>query len=130
MNALEYNQKLIGFESTSNLTNAPVADYVEMTIQRLGFTIERIEYDDPRGVRKVNIIAKRGEGTGGMAYFAHTDVVPADDWNAGGSGPFVPAVRDGKLYGRGSCDMKGSLACMLGPLRAWSASARSSSSAS
>lgn len=48
-----------------------------------------------------------------MAYFGHTDVVPADDWKFAEHGPFQPTVKDGRLYGRGSCDMKGSVACAL-----------------
>jgi acetylornithine deacetylase len=46
-----------------------------------------------------------------LAYFGHTDVVPADPWFTSEHGPFQPTVRDGRLYGRGSCDMKGSISC-------------------
>ncbi|MEE3283188.1 MAG: M20 family metallopeptidase [Planctomycetota bacterium] len=113
MDALEYNQNLVSFESTSNLTNAPVSDYCEEVLSGLGFAIERIEYDDPYGVRKVSIVAKKGEGTGGMAYFGHTDVVPADPWHTDDHGPFEPTIVGDLLYGRGSCDMKGSIACMF-----------------
>ena len=66
MDALEYNQRLVSFESTSNLSNAPVSDYCEEVLSGLGFAIERIEYDDPYGVRKVSVLGKKGEGTGGM----------------------------------------------------------------
>lgn len=48
-----------------------------------------------------------------MAYFGHTDVVPADPWFFPEHGPFTPTVKEGRLYGRGSCDMKGSISCML-----------------
>ena len=48
-----------------------------------------------------------------MAYFGHTDVVPADSWFSSEHGPFEPTVRGDKLYGRGSCDMKGSIGAML-----------------
>jgi len=113
MTALDYVQKLVAFESTSRYSNLPIAEHVEQTLNRLGFEIERIEYDDANGVRKANIIGKKGAGTGGLAYFGHTDVVPADPWYFTDHGPFEPTVKDGKLYGRGSCDMKGSVACML-----------------
>lgn len=112
MNALQYAQDLVAFPSVSRDSNLPVSDYVQEVLQRLGFDIERLEYDDPKGVRKANILGKKGDGQGGLAYFGHTDVVPADDWRAAG-GPFQPRVADGRLYGRGSCDMKGSVACML-----------------
>src|SRR5262245_60652577 len=80
---------------------------------RLGFDTERLEYHDPNGVRKASVVGKKGRGTGGMAYFGHTDVVPADDWKFAEHGPFQPTIRNGRLYGRGSCDMKGSVACVL-----------------
>ncbi|GAB4147243.1 MAG: M20 family metallopeptidase [Planctomycetaceae bacterium] len=113
MNALEYAQKLVAFESTSSLSNVPVSDFVQSELERLGFSVERVEYEDARGVRKANVIGKRGTGTGGLAYFGHTDVVPADPWFTDEHGPFEPTVKENRLYGRGSCDMKGSIACML-----------------
>ena len=113
MNALEYAKSLVSFESPSYMTNLPVSDFVEQQLASMGFTIERIEFDDAAGVRKANIVAKKGEGLGGVAYFGHTDVVPADDWVSEQHGAFEPTVKDNKLFGRGSCDMKGSIACML-----------------
>jgi len=113
MDALKYANDLVSFESTSLLSNAPVSDYVEKALKNIGCSTERIEYDDAHGVRKANIIGKLGDGTGGMAYFGHTDVVPADPWFTDEHGPFTPTVVGNRLYGRGSCDMKGSIACML-----------------
>jgi len=113
MNALEYTEELVAFESTSVLSNVPVSDYVEKTLRRLGFATERIDFDDAKGVPKSNVIGKLGSGTGGVAYFGHTDVVPADPWFTEEHGPFSPKVVGKRLYGRGSCDMKGSIACML-----------------
>lgn len=111
--ALHYARELIGFESISRQSNVEVSDYVEKVLRQLGFSTERVDYEDDRGVAKSNVIGKRGAGRGGLAYFGHTDVVPADDWSLAASGPFQPTVLDSKLYGRGSCDMKGSVACML-----------------
>ena len=113
MDALEYNKRLVSFESTSNLSNVAVSDYCEEVLTGLGFAIERIEYDDPYGVRKASVIGKKGDGTGGMAYFGHTDVVPADPWHTDDFGAFEPTIVGDRLYGRGSCDMKGSIACMF-----------------
>lgn len=113
MDPLSLTKELVAFESTSNLTNVPVSDCVERMLRELGFETERVEYDDPRGVRKANIIARKGRGTGGLGFFAHTDVVPADPWFSAEHGPFQPTVKGTKLYGRGSCDMKGSIACAL-----------------
>jgi len=121
MNSLQYNQDLIAFESTSTFTNAPVSDYVQETLTKLDFETERIEYHDDNGVQKVNVIGKKGEGSGGMAYFGHTDVVPADPWFTEEHGPFNPTIIGNKLYGRGSCDMKGSIACMMAAAKQFSA---------
>jgi acetylornithine deacetylase len=113
MNALHYAEKLIAFDSTSRRTNVPVTDYAQAVLRELGFETERLEYDDEHGVRKACVVGRKGTGAGGLAYFGHTDVVPADPWHFADHGPFVPTVKDGRLYGRGSCDMKGSVACML-----------------
>jgi|GEM_PF-215312 len=113
MDVVDYLQQLIALASPSHQSNLAIADWVERELERLGFAIERIEYDDIHGVRKANILGKKGQGTGGLAWFGHTDVVPADNWRDPRHGPFEPHLRDGRLYGRGACDMKGSIACML-----------------
>lgn len=113
MTPLELTQQLMQFESTSNLSNLAVTDSVSQFLEQAGFELERLEYQDANDVTKACVIAKKGNGTGGLGYFAHTDVVPADPWYVESPGPFEPVVQEGKLIGRGSCDMKGSLACML-----------------
>lgn len=113
MDAVSYLKTLVAFESTSVLSNAAISDCVEDILRKLDFRTERIEYHDANGVRKVSIVGKKGTGVGGLAYFGHTDVVPADDWFSNEHGPFTPNVVGDRLYGRGSCDMKGSIACML-----------------
>lgn len=110
---LEYAQALIAFDSVSARSNVDISDHVAAIVARLGFEVERIDYTDPRGVAKSNVIARRGTGSGGLAFFGHTDVVPADDWNCGDSRPFTPHVRDARLWGRGSSDMKGPISCFL-----------------
>lgn len=122
MNSLQYNQDLIAFESTSTLSNTPISDYVQESLTKLGFETERLEYKDDNGVKKANVIGKKGEGCGGMAYFGHTDVVPADPWFTEEHGPFNPTIIGNKLYGRGSCDMKGSIACVMAAAEQFSAS--------
>ena len=121
MTALDYARDLIAFDSVSTLSNLAVTDYVQDALRRLGFETERLEYNDPYGVRKASVVGRKGSGVGGMAYFGHTDVVPADNWKFTEHGPFQPTVIDGKLYGRGSCDMKGSVACALAAAEQFSA---------
>jgi len=111
--ALRYASRLIEFESSSYLSNKRVAKYLEQKLVKHGILVERLAYDDPVGIRKHCLVAKKGSGTGGMAWFGHMDTVPAPRWNAAGNGPFEPLVTEGRLYGRGSCDMKGPIACFL-----------------
>ena len=105
-------QSLIRFPSVSSTSNVDVTQYVASLLDGLGFTLSFTDYLDSAGVAKSNLIASRGTGPGGLAYFCHTDVVPADDWTGPGSA-FGPVVQDNCIYGRGSCDMKGSLVAML-----------------
>lgn len=138
-------QQLIRYDSVSSTSNESVSKWVADRLTALGFEIEWNTYRDSQGVLKVNVVAKRepnspntnstntssqnassqntspnntGAGEGGVCYLAHTDVVPADDWSVDFCGPFEAVVRDNRLWGRGSCDMKGSLACALAAVAA------------
>ena len=113
MKALRYAKRLIEFNSTSHLSNREISKYLEMKLTKHGFVVEKLGYVDAKGVRKMNIVAKKGGGQGGLAWFGHSDVVPAKRWFSKDFGPFQPAVARERLYGRGSCDMKGPIACML-----------------
>lgn len=113
MKALRYAKRLVGFDSTSHLSNSLISKYLEMKLTKHGFVVEKVEYVDQRNVRKTNLVAKKGGGHGGLVYCAHSDVVPAKKWFTKKYGPFEPAIARERLYGRGACDMKGSIACML-----------------
>ena len=113
--ALDRTIQMVSIPSYSHMSSKPIADYVETAIKDLGFVTERLEYtdtrSDPKGILKVNVIGKKGNLAGGFALSGHMDTVPADTWTEGS--PFQPFVRDGRLYGRGVCDMKGPIACMM-----------------
>lgn len=114
MKSVEYLKELIPFPSVSCDSNVDVSRWVEGCLWNLGFETEWIEYQDASGVTKACVSGKKGPDTGrGLAYFCHTDVVPAASWSFAESGPWQPFQTEDRLYGRGSCDMKGSLACML-----------------
>ncbi|MDP6451650.1 MAG: M20/M25/M40 family metallo-hydrolase, partial [Lentisphaeria bacterium] len=121
MDALTHAKALVAFESPSYLSNREVTAYADDALQGIGFATERLDYEDEDGVPKACVVGRKGSGAGGVAYFGHTDVVPADDWMHA-HGPFESTVRDGRLYGRGSCDMKGSIACMLAAAERFDAS--------
>jgi len=84
-------------------TQAVLADALE----RLGFTVHRLRYGEIE-----NIFARRGNAGPHLCFAGHTDVVPvgAANWRFD---PFAAEVREGVLYGRGACDMKGAIAAFV-----------------
>src|SRR3981081_4569051 len=74
----------------------------------LGFKIEPLRYGNVE-----NFWAKRGSGGPVFCFAGHTDVVPTGPLEEWKTDPFVPSVRDGRLYGRGAADMKSGLAAMV-----------------
>jgi acetylornithine deacetylase len=114
MRSVEYLNELIPYPSVSSTSNVEVSRWVDQQLLELGFQTEWLEYIDAAGLKKACVLGRRGPDTGrGLAYFCHTDVVPVDSWSFPESGPWEPRQTSDRLYGRGSCDMKGSLACML-----------------
>jgi acetylornithine deacetylase len=104
MAALDLVKDLIAFDTTSRDSNLALIDYAQALLEKAGARCRR-SYDATG--RKANLFATIGpDGDGGYVLSGHTDVVPVDgqDWS---SDPFKPEVRDGYLYGRGACDMKG-----------------------
>ncbi|SCK54749.1 succinyldiaminopimelate desuccinylase [Variovorax sp. HW608] len=85
-------------------------------LARLGFKLETIE-SGPADFRVTNLWAVRAGAAGAesrrIAFAGHTDVVPTGPLEQWTSHPFTPTHRDGRLYGRGACDMKTSLAAFV-----------------
>lgn len=78
-------------------------------LQRAGFAIEHLRFGEVD-----NLWATHGSGGGPvLVLLGHTDVVPPGPREAWASDPFAPEVRDGLLYGRGTADMKGSVAAFV-----------------
>ena len=100
---------LIGFDTTSCNSNFPLIEFAEAFLRDLG--IETIRADYAPG--KTNLVASIGPAVdGGVVLSGHTDTVPVtgQTW---ASDPFTMTDVNGDLFGRGSCDMKGFLACCL-----------------
>jgi succinyl-diaminopimelate desuccinylase len=77
-------------------------------LEKAGFQIEHLAFSDVK-----NLWARRGINAPVFCFAGHTDVVPAGNIEQWETDPFSPEIRDGLLYGRGSADMKGSLAAMI-----------------
>jgi succinyl-diaminopimelate desuccinylase len=77
-------------------------------LTRAGFAIEHLRFGDVD-----NLWATHGGEGSTLAFLGHTDVVPSGPEDAWQSRPFEPSIRDGRLYGRGAADMKGSVAAMV-----------------
>lgn len=103
---LDWITRLIRIDTTSRDSNLPLIDLVAAEVRRHG--LEPVVLPNAEGT-KANLIATfpaaDGGTAGGIVLSGHTDVVPVDgqDWS---SDPFAPEVRDRRLYGRGTCDMK------------------------
>ena len=106
----EMIERLIGFDTTSRESNLPLIDFVRDYLDGYGIKSDLV-FDDERN--KANLYATIGpEDVGGVVLSGHTDVVPVDG-QAWDSDPFTLAERDDKLFGRGTCDMKGFIAIAL-----------------
>lgn len=106
----ELLSRLVAFDTTSHKSNIAIQRFIEDYLAQHGVACQLILTDDGE---KANLFATIGpRDTAGIALSGHTDVVPVDgqSWD---SDPFHMTERDGRLYGRGTADMKGFLACVL-----------------
>ncbi len=101
---------LVGFDTTSSKSNLALIGFVEDYFKSHG--IGSLRVSSPDGSKADLFATIAGSGNGGIGLSGHSDCVPVEGqrW---ASDPFTLTARDGKLYGRGSCDMKGFLACVL-----------------
>jgi len=102
------------FDEKIDQTNKPLIDILAGWFGDLGFTITIQQVPDTRN--KFNMLAKIGSGEGGLLLCGHSDTVPFDE-GAWQSDPFNVKQVDGKLFGLGSCDMKGFFAFILEALK-------------
>ncbi|WP_122320530.1 acetylornithine deacetylase [Pseudomonas cichorii] len=108
--ALEILKRLIAFDTVSSEPNMALIEYVRDLLAGKG--IESLIVKDETG-KKANLFASTGpRDQPGVLLSGHTDVVPAagQAWTVP---PFEATVRDGRIYGRGTCDMKGFIALAI-----------------
>ncbi len=101
---------LVNLPSVSRGSNEAISDYLEAQLKDAAFAVERLSYIDENGENKVSLVAKKGKGKDGLAFFSHSDTVPGQeaDWEA-----FQADITQERIIGRGSCDMKGPLAATM-----------------
>lgn len=103
-------EQLVAFDTTSRESNLLLIDFIKRYLIDLGVSCELIHNSERS---KANLYARLGPaGNGGVMLAGHSDVVPVDG-QAWRMPPFVLTERDGRLYGRGTADMKGFIACLL-----------------
>jgi len=108
--SIEILRQLVAFDTTSRGSNLALIEWVEAYLAEHGIASQRVP--NPEGT-KSNLMASIGPAVaGGVVLSGHTDVVPVDG-QAWSTDPWVLTERDGRLYGRGTCDMKGFLALSL-----------------
>ena len=102
---------LVRIDSVSSRSNVEIVEYLERRCEGLGLITRRYPYTDEHGIEKINLIALTSDVTEvELALVGHTDTVPYDpNWSEATN----LTERDGKLFGRGSCDTKGFIAAAL-----------------
>ena len=103
---------LISFKTISGENNSSLISYCESILSKCGASSFKVFDEDKKRVNLfATINAKKPNGVDPIILSGHTDVVPVSKgWS---TDPFVAEIKEDKLYGRGSCDMKGFLACSL-----------------
>ena len=103
---------LIAFKTISGQDNSNLIDYCEKILNNIGIDTFKVYDDDKKRVNLFGTLKAKNQSTKKPIILSgHTDVVPVSKgWR---SDPFVATIKNDKLYGRGSCDMKGFIACTL-----------------
>lgn len=86
---------------------------LEAALAPLGFACHRLRFATGDNPAIENLYAVAGRGGRNFCFAGHTDVVPTGPLSEWRSDPFVPTIRDGKLFGRGAADMKSSIAAFV-----------------
>ena len=111
-NSVKILTDLISFKTISGEDNNSLIDYCDDILKKIGASSFRTFDDDKKRVNLfATIKAKNSSNKKPIIFSGHTDVVPVSKgWS---TDPFIATIKNDKLYGRGSCDMKGFIACTL-----------------
>src|SRR3954462_5233439 len=105
--ALELAKELIARKSVTP-DDGGCQQLIAKRLERIGFRCESMPFGEV-----TNLWARRGAARPLVCFAGHTDVVPTGPLSEWHSDPFIPTIRDGKLYGRGAADMKSSIAAFV-----------------
>ncbi len=110
--AVRHAVKLIQCKSVTP-TEGGALDYLEQALSKIGFTCTRLPFQEEGTPDVDNLYARLGTKAPNICFAGHTDVVPVGDEADWGISPFEARIKDQILHGRGTADMKGSIACFL-----------------
>ncbi len=110
MTPKEMLSRLVSFDTTSAKTNIPLIEFVEDYLHAHGIKSQRVAAED--GLKSSLFATIGPDGMAGIGLSGHTDVVPVEGQNWS-TDPFTLTQKGSRLYARGSCDMKGFVACIL-----------------
>ncbi len=111
-NTLKILKRLINFKTVSGKSNLELIDYCENELKKSGATSSKTFNKSKTQANLFSTIQGMNSSDKGIVLSGHTDVVPAiaSEWT---SDPYIAREKDNKVFGRGTCDMKGFIACTL-----------------
>ena len=112
INPIELSQRLIRCPSVTP-DEGGALDELQNVLEELGFRCQRLLFSESGTPDVDNLYARLGDRGPNFCFAGHSDVVPPGDRNEWGEDPFSGVVIDGKLFGRGSADMKSAIASFI-----------------
>ena len=112
INELSFTKELIKIPSVTPI-DAGAIDLVTKRLKSLGFKCTILNFKDKNTPPIKNLYARLGTSSPNFCFAGHTDVVPTGNAKSWDAGPFSGIVKNGKIYGRGTSDMKGGIACFI-----------------
>lgn len=113
MNSIEWLSRLVFFDTTSRNSNLALIDVIRTWLEQHDIAVTlTLDHQKQKANLLATIPTHTGSTTGGIILSGHTDVVPVDDqhWD---TDPFRATQIEDRIYGRGTCDMKGFIAVIL-----------------